>query len=144
MLQYRTIPVTRFQQNCSIVWCDETRKAAEIGRTDFPQGNFATLIRSITERLWPMGDHTVFIPGHGPESTFGRERNTNPYVANTCPRLPAYLRAFSYRPATLGTLASSSRMRFGPEGWVERKEGPPAPPPADAIFFHRLMLASGR
>lgn len=57
--------------------------AGSIGRTDFPQGDHATLIRSITERLWPMGDDTVFIPGHGPESTFGRERKTNPYVANT-------------------------------------------------------------
>ena len=42
-----------------------------------------TLIASITERLWPMGDDTVFIPGHGPESSFGRERKSNPYVAGT-------------------------------------------------------------
>jgi hydroxyacylglutathione hydrolase len=48
--------------------------AGSIGRTDFPQGDHATLIASITQRLWPMGDDTVFIPGHGPESTFGRER----------------------------------------------------------------------
>ena len=54
-----------------------------IGRTDFPGGNHATLIASITERLWPMGDDTVFIPGHGPESTFGAERRTNPYVGGT-------------------------------------------------------------
>lgn len=57
--------------------------AGSIGRTDFPQGNHEELIRSITERLWPMGDDTVFIPGHGPESTFGRERQTNPYVKGT-------------------------------------------------------------
>mgnify|MGYP001627199113 CR=1 FL=1 len=57
--------------------------AGSIGRTDFPQGNHAELIRSITERLWPMGDDTVFIPGHGPESTFGRERRTNPFVGGT-------------------------------------------------------------
>ena len=57
--------------------------AGSIGRTDFPQGDHATLIASITERLWPMGDDTVFIPGHGPESTFGRERQSNPYVAGT-------------------------------------------------------------
>lgn len=57
--------------------------AGSIGRTDFPQGNHQDLIRSITERLWPMGDDTVFIPGHGPESTFGRERQTNPYVGGT-------------------------------------------------------------
>lgn len=54
--------------------------AGSIGRTDFPQGDFDTLIDSIRQRLWPMGDDTVFIPGHGPESTFGRERRSNPYV----------------------------------------------------------------
>ena len=54
--------------------------AGSIGRTDFPQGNHQDLIDSITQRLWPMGNDTVFIPGHGPESTFGRERQSNPYV----------------------------------------------------------------
>lgn len=57
--------------------------AGSIGRTDFPQGNHQQLIDSITERLWPMGDATVFIPGHGPESSFGRERQSNPYVRGT-------------------------------------------------------------
>ena len=57
--------------------------AGSIGRTDFPRGNHDDLINSITQRLWPMGDDTVFIPGHGPESTFGRERKTNPYVGGT-------------------------------------------------------------
>jgi len=54
--------------------------AGSIGRTDFPQGNHEQLLASIRERLWPMGDATVFIPGHGPESSFGRERRSNPYV----------------------------------------------------------------
>jgi hydroxyacylglutathione hydrolase len=57
--------------------------AGSIGRTDFPGGDHDTLIRSITQRLWPMGDETVFIPGHGPESSFGRERASNPYVRGT-------------------------------------------------------------
>lgn len=57
--------------------------AGSIGRTDFPQGNYDQLIASITGRLWPMGDDTVFIPGHGPESTFGQERRSNPYVQGT-------------------------------------------------------------
>ena len=150
MLHYLTVPVTPFQQNCSLVWCDATHKAAvidpggdldhllaeaqrlglaleqiwlthahidhaggtgelaqrldlpivgphpgdqfwidgllfagSIGRTDFPQGNHQELIDSIVQRLWPMGDQTVFIPGHGPESTFGRERQSNPYVGGT-------------------------------------------------------------
>ncbi len=57
--------------------------AGSIGRTDFPQGDHDTLINSIVQRLWPMGDDTVFIPGHGPESTFGRERRSNPFVGGT-------------------------------------------------------------
>lgn len=57
--------------------------AGSIGRTDFPRGDHDTLITSITTRLWPMGDDTVFIPGHGPESSFGRERRSNPYVQGT-------------------------------------------------------------
>ncbi|WP_374663974.1 MBL fold metallo-hydrolase [Ramlibacter sp.] len=57
--------------------------AGSIGRTDFPQGDYDTLIASITQRLWPMGDDTVFIPGHGPESSFGAERRSNPYVRGT-------------------------------------------------------------
>lgn len=54
-----------------------------IGRTDFPLGDHDTLIASITERLWPMGDDVAFVPGHGPTSTFGSERATNPFVADT-------------------------------------------------------------
>ena len=57
--------------------------AGSIGRTDFPGGDYDTLIASITQRLWPMGNDTVFIPGHGPESSFGRERVSNPFVAGT-------------------------------------------------------------
>ncbi|MGE0746444.1 MAG: MBL fold metallo-hydrolase [Rhodospirillales bacterium] len=53
-----------------------------IGRTDFPRGNHADLIRSITTQLWPLGDDVVFIPGHGQLSTFGDERRTNPFVAD--------------------------------------------------------------
>lgn len=56
--------------------------AGSIGRTDFPRGNHAQLIASIRERLWPMGDDVQFVPGHGPMSTFGRERRTNPFVGD--------------------------------------------------------------
>jgi hydroxyacylglutathione hydrolase len=56
--------------------------AGSIGRSDLPQGDHETLLASIRQRLWPMGDDTVFIPGHGPESTFGRERGTNPFVGD--------------------------------------------------------------
>ncbi|MBR9827031.1 MAG: MBL fold metallo-hydrolase [Oceanospirillales bacterium] len=53
-----------------------------IGRTDFPRGDHATLIRSIREKLFPLGDEIAFIPGHGPMSTFGEERQSNPFVAD--------------------------------------------------------------
>ncbi|UZE98035.1 MBL fold metallo-hydrolase [Alkalimarinus alittae] len=53
-----------------------------IGRTDFPKGDHATLIRSIKEKLWPLGSDVSFIPGHGPMSTFGEERRSNPFVAD--------------------------------------------------------------
>jgi hydroxyacylglutathione hydrolase len=53
-----------------------------IGRSDFPRGDQAALIRSITTRLWPLGDDVTFVPGHGPLSTFGQERRDNPFVAD--------------------------------------------------------------
>lgn len=53
-----------------------------IGRTDFPRGNFEQLIHSITKKLWPLGDDVAFVPGHGPMSTFGAERKSNPYVSD--------------------------------------------------------------
>jgi len=53
-----------------------------VGRTDFPRGSHADLIASIRTKLWPLGDDVTFIPGHGPISTFGEERRTNPFVAD--------------------------------------------------------------
>ncbi len=53
-----------------------------IGRTDFPRGDHAALVHAIREQLWPLGDDIAFIPGHGPMSTFGHERRTNPFVAD--------------------------------------------------------------
>ncbi len=53
-----------------------------IGRTDFPRGNHQDLIDSITRKLWPLGHDVTFVPGHGPVSTFGRERQSNDYVSD--------------------------------------------------------------
>lgn len=53
-----------------------------IGRTDFPRGNHQDLIDAITTKLWPLGDDTTFLPGHGPVSNFAHERRTNPFVAD--------------------------------------------------------------
>ena len=53
-----------------------------VGRTDFPGSDPDALIDSIRTKLWPMGDEVTFIPGHGPVSTLGHERRTNPFVAD--------------------------------------------------------------
>ena len=56
--------------------------AGSIGRTDFPGGDYDTLIRAIREKLFTLGDDVQFVPGHGPMSTFGEERRSNPFVAD--------------------------------------------------------------
>lgn len=52
-----------------------------IGRTDFPRSNHADLISSIKHKLLPLGDDFIFVPGHGPMSSFGHERINNPFLA---------------------------------------------------------------
>jgi glyoxylase-like metal-dependent hydrolase (beta-lactamase superfamily II) len=69
------------QNNVAIV--GDVLFAGSIGRTDFPRGDHDALINAITTKLWPLGDNVTFIPGHGPTSTFGAERQTNPYVADS-------------------------------------------------------------
>lgn len=56
--------------------------AGSIGRTDFPRGDYQTLIDAIRNKLWPLGNDVQFIPGHGPMSTFGAERRNNPFVGD--------------------------------------------------------------
>ncbi|MFW6237026.1 MAG: MBL fold metallo-hydrolase [Desulfosudaceae bacterium] len=58
----------------------DTLFAGSIGRTDFPGGDFDTLIASIQNKLFPLGDDVIVFCGHGPETTIGRERRSNPFV----------------------------------------------------------------
>ncbi len=51
-----------------------------IGRTDFPRGDHGALLAAIRAQLWTLGDDVVFIPGHGPMSSIGEERRSNPFV----------------------------------------------------------------
>ena len=51
-----------------------------IGRTDLPKGDFMTLVNSIRRRLLTLPNDTAILPGHGPETSVGHERNTNPYI----------------------------------------------------------------
>jgi hydroxyacylglutathione hydrolase len=69
--------------------------AGSIGRTDFPRGNHDDLIRSIMTKLWALGEDVAFVPGHGPTSTFGRERQSNPFVAD---RITGYAGAAQEAP----------------------------------------------
>ncbi|MBL8473204.1 MAG: MBL fold metallo-hydrolase [Rhodocyclaceae bacterium] len=74
--------VVFFDPESRIAQVGDVLFAGSIGRTDFPRGNHRDLLRSIRERLFPLGDDVRFIPGHGPMSSFGEERSTNPYVAD--------------------------------------------------------------
>jgi glyoxylase-like metal-dependent hydrolase (beta-lactamase superfamily II) len=58
----------------------DTLFAGSIGRTDLPGGDHATLLRSIREVLLPLGDDAIVYPGHGPTTTIGQERRTNPFL----------------------------------------------------------------
>lgn len=79
--------------------------AGSIGRTDFPRGDHAQLIQSITTKLWPLGEDIAFIPGHGPTSTFARERQSNPFVAD---RITGYAGA-APQAADVGEQRTSKR-----------------------------------
>ncbi len=63
------------------VFVGDTLFAGSIGRTDFPGGDFDTLISAIRTKLFPLGDDVMVLCGHGPETTIGREKRTNPFAA---------------------------------------------------------------
>jgi hydroxyacylglutathione hydrolase len=62
------------------LWVGDVLFAGSIGRTDLPGGSFEILSDSIRSRLFPLGDSLRVLPGHGPETTLGVERRTNPFV----------------------------------------------------------------
>jgi len=74
--------VVFFQSGQRLAWVGDVLFKGSIGRTDFPGGNYEELIASIRGKLFPLGDDVTFIPGHGPTSTFGEERRTNPFVGD--------------------------------------------------------------
>jgi hydroxyacylglutathione hydrolase len=71
-----------FNRESKLALVGDVLFAGSIGRTDLPGGNHASLIRSIREELWPLGNDVTFIPGHGPASTFADERAGNPFVGD--------------------------------------------------------------
>ena len=58
----------------------DTLFASSIGRADLPGGAYQVLMHSITKVLFPLGDDAIVHPGHGPDTTIGRERTSNPFV----------------------------------------------------------------
>ncbi|MXO98614.1 MBL fold metallo-hydrolase [Altererythrobacter xixiisoli] len=74
--------VVFFHRGTSFAFVGDVLFAGSIGRTDFPMGNHQDLLDAITGKLWPLGDGVTFVPGHGDVSTFGQERQTNPYVSD--------------------------------------------------------------
>ena len=72
--------VVYFSNSLRLAMVGDVLFKGSIGRTDFPKGNHQTLINSIEQKLWPLGEDVAFIPGHGPMSTFGEEMRSNPYV----------------------------------------------------------------
>lgn len=59
--------------------------AGSIGRSDLPGGDYPTILRSLAAKCLPLPDETVVLPGHGPQTTIGRERATNPYLREAAP-----------------------------------------------------------
>jgi glyoxylase-like metal-dependent hydrolase (beta-lactamase superfamily II) len=74
--------VVFFHEGARIAFVGDVLFKGSVGRSDLPRGNHNQLVESITSRLWPLGDDMQFVPGHGPMSTFGWERKTNPYVCD--------------------------------------------------------------
>lgn len=68
------------EQDKNIAFTGDVLFAGGIGRTDFPGGSYAQLIRSIKEKLFPLDDDMIIIAGHGDSTTIGREKQSNPYV----------------------------------------------------------------
>lgn len=72
--------VVFFQPEWRLAAVGDVLFAGSIGRTDLPGGDHRALLHAIRTKLWPLGDDVRFIPGHGPMSTFGDERKSNPFV----------------------------------------------------------------
>lgn len=72
-----------FEPVSRIAFVGDVLFQGSVGRTDFPRGDHATLMNSIRDQIWPLGDDVTFVPGHGPASTLGHERETNPFVRET-------------------------------------------------------------
>jgi len=72
--------VVFYSESAQLVVVGDVLFNGGIGRTDFPKGDHQTLLNAIQDQLFTLPDETRFIPGHGPMSTIGHEKKTNPFV----------------------------------------------------------------
>lgn len=75
-----------FQKDERVLFGGDVLFAGSIGRTDLPGGDHPLLLNGIREKLWPLGDDVKVLPGHGPATTLGHERKTNPFVGEAAMR----------------------------------------------------------
>ena len=69
-----------YSEKEGIVFTNDTLFAASIGRTDFPGGSTARLIKSVREKLFTLPDETIVYPGHGPTTAIAQEKANNPFL----------------------------------------------------------------
>jgi glyoxylase-like metal-dependent hydrolase (beta-lactamase superfamily II) len=73
--------VSLYGANAGVVFTGDALFAGSIGRTDFPRSNYQMLINSIKQRLFVLPDKTIVYPGHGPQTTIGEEKSSNPWLS---------------------------------------------------------------
>ena len=74
--------VCLYEKEMGLLFTGDTLFAGSIGRTDFPGGSYEDLIGAVKKKLLHLGDSVRVLPGHGPESTIGEEKETNPFLVN--------------------------------------------------------------
>ena len=80
-----TFRLPRTEERPDVLFTGDLLFAGSIGRTDLPGGDYAEILRSLARVCLPLPDDTAVLPGHGPQTTIGRERATNPFLAGLAP-----------------------------------------------------------
>lgn len=78
-------PYTGSAEAPEVMFAGDLLFAGSIGRTDLPGGDHPSMLRSLAAKVLPLDDAIVVLPGHGPQTTIGRERVTNPYLLDLVP-----------------------------------------------------------
>lgn len=82
-------PLDGDQDVPEVLFSGDVLFAGSIGRTDLPGGDHPTMLRTLAAKVLPLDDRIVVLPGHGPQTTIGAERRSNPFLAQLAPAAPA-------------------------------------------------------